>query len=127
MVRILISFLLFLFTGCSCLVPTTPQNSSIETPIEPFKDVQLSDIKIEHRPLNPRLPVDIKMVGYSWTVLVEITVDIFGNVISSKSIEGSPLLFKISEELLFKWKFVPHLVNNKPIPFRVKVPVIWVR
>src|SRR5262249_38302702 len=56
-----------------------------------------------------------KAARVSGAVVVEVTLDEEGNVISAKALSGHPLLKDSAVAAAMKWRFAPTLLSGKPI------------
>jgi protein TonB len=62
---------------------------------------------------QPTYPAAARAVKASGTVVVQVTVDENGNVISAKAISGHPLLQSSAAAAALKARFTPTLVGGK--------------
>jgi len=67
--------------------------------------------------VNPVYPADARARGLVGTVRVNILVDERGEIIEVRSVEGPVLLQSAAKDAAIKWKFQPHLVDGKAVPF----------
>jgi TonB family protein len=63
----------------------------------------------------PEYPEEAKQARISGSVVVEVTIDEEGNVISTRTISGHPLFRKPAEEAARQWKFRPTLLSGQPV------------
>jgi TonB family protein len=67
------------------------------------------------RPLYPDVARSAQVSG---EVIVEITVDECGNVVSAKAVYGHPLLQMSAVQAAYKWRFSPTLLSGQPVKVR---------
>jgi TonB family protein len=89
----------------------------VESPAEPIGGL----IAIQKKVIYPELA---KRAGIEGIVYVEATVDVNGNVSSTKVIKGAhPALDKEAAEAVAKTKFAPARSRGKAVPISVTVPI----
>ena len=67
------------------------------------------------RRVEPSYPPLAKTARVSGAVVVEVTVDEAGNVISARAISGHPLLKPAAEAAARGWKFTPTQLSGVPV------------
>lgn len=67
------------------------------------------------RRVEPIYPEEAKKKGISGSVVVKVTVDEEGNVISANALKGHKLLRKAAIEAAKGWKFSPTSLSGKPV------------
>ncbi len=67
------------------------------------------------RRIEPRYPVAARAAHISGAVVVEVTVDVEGDVISARAVSGHPLLRGAALDAAWDWKFMPIVVQGRPI------------
>jgi len=65
--------------------------------------------------VEPEYPAQAKAANISGTVVVEITVDETGNVISVRPISGHPLLKDAAADAARQWRFSPTTLSGEPV------------
>lgn len=64
-------------------------------------------------PVYPRVAMEAHVQG---KVIIDAATDINGNVVETAVVSGNPLLTEAAVEAVKQWKYMPYLVNKKPIP-----------
>ena len=94
------------------LKPTTPGTPGIFVPA------------IVKQKVQPNFPPEARSSAISGRVLVIVSIDSQGSVISAKAVEGPHVFRRVSEEAARKWKFKPatrdgrNVVSEQTIEFR---------
>lgn len=65
--------------------------------------------------VDPEYPSLAKAANVSGTVLVEITIDETGNVISARAVSGHPLLKAAAVDAARQWQFSPTTLSGEPV------------
>ena len=68
-------------------------------------------------------PAAAKAAHAEGDVLIDALIDSTGKVVSTKVINGSPLLQQAAVDSLRFWKYEPARLNGEPIPIHIKVNV----
>ena len=67
------------------------------------------------RRVEPEYPAQAKADKISGTVVVEITIDEAGNVMSARAISGHPLLKDAAIDAARQWQFSTTTISGKPV------------
>jgi protein TonB len=67
------------------------------------------------RRVNPEYPAEAKAAQISGAVVVEVTVDESGNVISARAISGHPLLKDAAVVAARQWQFAPTMLSGETV------------
>jgi TonB family protein len=65
------------------------------------------------KPVYPPIAMESKVQG---VVVIEITIDTAGNVMTAKILRGQPLLDQAALDAVQQWQFQPTLLNGTPVP-----------
>jgi protein TonB len=65
--------------------------------------------------VDPPYPALAKAARVTGTVVVQVTVDEAGNVISSSALSGHPLLRDAAVQAARGWKFSPTMISGQPV------------
>ena len=98
-------------------VPATARAAQQDRP-EPPKIIRKSGGVLQTaatRRVEPAYPPLAKTARVSGSVVVEVTVDEEGNVISSRAISGHPLLKDAAVNAARGWKFTPTQLSGVPV------------
>ncbi|MBI4911275.1 MAG: energy transducer TonB [Acidobacteria bacterium] len=117
------SFLLLL----NCSRPTLESRTSkvIDAATDEVLEVELSDVRFKYQPAPDPYPEEAKAAGVSGAVIVLVTVDAEGKVLSSSAIDGPKLLFNVAEKWWSKYIFHPYIKNGVPHKFRFKTVTVF--
>jgi TonB family protein len=75
---------------------------------------------------TPPLPAAAKRAGITGPVVLEITVDQSGNVVTvDRVLHGDPLLNRSAEDAARQWKYRPVLVGGRPVSVVMSVAVAF--
>ncbi|WP_296320111.1 energy transducer TonB [Reyranella sp.] len=79
-------------------------------------------------PPRPVYPAGSRQAGHEGSTLIDVTVDVNGlpSIIVVEKSSGHPALDEAAIEAVKVARFQPYLVNGKPQPVRVKVPIRFV-
>jgi TonB family protein len=64
---------------------------------------------------EPSYPIAAKQARISGSVVVEVTVDETGNVMSAQTLCGHDYFARVSEEAARHWRFTPTLLSGQPV------------
>jgi protein TonB len=85
---------------------------------EPKKNVTISggvlNGKAISRPTPPYPPI-ARAARASGTVVVQVTVDESGKVVSAHALSGNPLLQQAAVQTAYSWRFSPTLLSGQPV------------
>lgn len=85
---------------------------------EPKKNVTISggvlNGKAISRPTPPYPPI-ARAARASGTVVVQVTVDESGKVVSAHAVSGNPLLQQAAVQTAYSWRFSPTLLSGQPV------------
>ena len=84
-------------------------------------EMNFSQIKIKHQPAPPDYPADAKASHIQGTVVVIVTIDAEGKVISAVADSGPEQLQSCAVEYAKAWEFKPAKVKGKPVTARFKL------
>src|SRR5215831_4432862 len=101
------------FSGAAALPSQQPQQAS-----EPPKVVRKSGAVLQAsatRRVEPVYPPLAKAAHVTGAVVVEMTIDESGKVISANAVSGHPLLKDAAVEAALQWKFSPTVLSGVPI------------
>lgn len=73
----------------------------------PYAEAQNPDLPAIVSSVTPTIPPIAIAARASGSVVVELSLDAEGKVISAKSVEGHPLFRKSTEQAVLQWKFAP--------------------
>ena len=65
--------------------------------------------------MEPRYPVAARAAHISGSVVVEVTVDEEGDVLSARAVSGYPLLRGAALDAAWDWKFMPIVYQGRPV------------
>lgn len=65
--------------------------------------------------VRPNFPALARNLGLAGTVSVLVAIDVQGNVVSAKAMDGPSVLRSAAEDAARKWKFQPAMENGQPI------------
>ncbi len=85
---------------------------------EPYKTVRKSGEALEKdaiKRVEPRFPQHAGMIGGDGKVIVEVTVDEEGKVISAHALSGDHVLQKAATTAAREWRFMPAKLNGEPV------------
>lgn len=77
--------------------------------------------------VKPVYPASAARSGVGGMVTVEVELDIEGNVIKAKAIDGSPFLRQSSEDAALRSKFRPAMSGDTPVKGRARIVYNFVR
>lgn len=92
-------------------------SASNQTRVDPITTVIRGGVlngKAINKPA-PLYPPIARAAQSSGTVVVQVTVNECGNVVSAKAISGPPLLQQSAVEAAYKWSFSPTLLSGQPV------------
>ncbi len=99
-------------------IPPSPLPPQIEEESERTKMIRKSGSTLQGdaiRRIQPKYPPLAKAAGVGGQVVVEVTVDESGNVITARAISGHALLKGAAEQAAMGWKFRPTLLASGPV------------
>jgi TonB family protein len=102
------------FTIALCLTTAIAQDSrSAEVPQlrHPGHELESSAT----RRVQPKYPALAKAARVGGPVEVEVTIDETGNVMAARALSGHPLLRDAALAAARQWKFLPAMVNSRPV------------
>jgi TonB family protein len=73
------------------------------------------------RKVEPGYPPQAKAKRVEGNVIVEALVSSSGEILSIRSVSGSPALIEASSEAAKRWRFTPTTVNQAPVEAHVKI------
>jgi TonB family protein len=73
------------------------------------------------RMVKPIYPQSASRAGVGGQVIVDIEMDVEGNVIKARAISGSAFLKQTSEEAALKSKFKPAMVGEKAVKGKARI------
>lgn len=76
--------------------------------------------------VEPKYPELAKRARIQGIVLLQVTVDEFGNVAEVKVIRGHPLLNDGAVGAVSQWKYSPTLLNGEPVQVIATVTVNFI-
>jgi protein TonB len=77
--------------------------------------------KIQH--VSPVYPPEAMNAGVAGMVILEVLIDVDGNVASAKVLRSVPLLDAAAMDAVKQWRFTPTLLNGAPVPVLMTVTV----
>jgi TonB family protein len=75
------------------------------------------------RDVKPVYPADAFAAGVQGVVIIETTIDTFGNVLNARVLRGQPMLDQAALDAVQQWQFTPTLLNNVAVPVIMTVTV----
>jgi protein TonB len=100
------------------VVPTDDEPPPPKPTPEPKKNVTISggvlNGKAISRPTPPYPPI-ARAARASGTVVVQVTVDESGKVVSAHALSGNPLLQQAAVQTAYSWRFSPTLLSGQPV------------
>ena len=69
-----------------------------------------------------RVPPEAVRKHISSEVVVEVVLDVQGNIKECKSVEGDPILSAAALEAMRKWRFLPTTLDGDPVEVVLKIP-----
>ncbi len=111
----------FLFAFAGLLAAQAPID--VPQPAPPSSNKKLIKVKVSEAVANafvirrvpPKYPDEARQARIQGTVVVEVVVDIDGNVKDVRLISGHPLLAPAAIDAVRQWKFKPYLLNREPV------------
>ena len=97
--------------------PPPPPSAPKPTP-EPKKNVTVSGGVLTGKAISkppPAYPAIAKAARAQGTVVVQITVDESGRVVSASAISGNPLLQNAAVQAVRNWRFSPTMLTGQPV------------
>lgn len=70
-------------------------------------------------------PLDALKNRVEGSVLMEVVVGCQGEVSSTRVVKGVPMLTEAALDAVKQWRYVPTLLNGKPVPVRMHVTVTF--
>lgn len=78
-------------------------------------------VKLRH--VDPGYPALARQAGMQGTVTIECVIDIAGNVVQARVVNGPPLLTAAALDAVRQWKYRPTLLNGEPVSIIMSVSV----
>jgi len=102
--------------------PPTPPKSDPPPPQKPVKisGSQMPKQKVRVSPTYPTIAQSARVEGI---VIIEATIDTFGNVINANILRGQALLNEAALTAVRQWKYEPYRLNGEAIPVTMTVTV----
>jgi protein TonB len=71
----------------------------------------------------PDYPALAKSARIQGDVQIDATIDMEGNVIDVRVVNGHPLLYNAALNAVRQWKYEPTYLNDEPVPIEMNVTV----
>lgn len=78
---------------------------------------------VKTRDVKPIYPEDAQLAGVQGVVIIEATIDQYGNIAIARVLRGQPLLDQAALDAVRQWQFTPTVLNNVPVPVIMTVTV----
>ena len=75
--------------------------------------------------VEPEYPDAARRAHIQGTVMVDTVVGSDGKVLEANAVNGSPQLMDAATAAVRQWRYKPHVVDGKKVPFRTQVPVTF--
>src|SRR5687768_7070890 len=75
--------------------------------------------------VHPEFPAEARQSGTESAVVIEIIVDCVGNVGSAHVLHGVPALNDAALTAVKQWRYVPTLLNGRPMPVIMAVSIVF--
>ena len=75
--------------------------------------------------VEPDYPDAARRAHIQGTVTVDTVVGADGKVLEANAVNGSPQLTDAATAAVRQWRYKPHVVDGKKVPFRTQVPVTF--
>ena len=80
--------------------------------------------RLKYRPA-PRYPAEARDQGITGTVRLEVVIGTDGSVDELKVIAGHPILAEAAVEAVRQWRYVPTLLNGRPVEVASTIDVVF--
>ena len=104
--------------GTEPMTDAPPEAKVPDAPTEPGKKNPVSGGVLNGKAISlakPDYPADAKAAKAAGTVVVQVTIDEYGNVVSAKAVSGHPLLQTPSVNAALQAKFAPTFLMGEPV------------
>jgi TonB family protein len=71
--------------------------------------------------INPPYPEEARAKQVQGDVMLDVDIDIQGQVVSAKVLKGNPLLREAALQAVKQWRYRPYMLNDEPVPVRFSV------
>jgi protein TonB len=72
---------------------------------------------------QPKYPKEARERGIQGDVVLQATIDINGNLINLKAVQGDPILAAASLDAVKKWKYRPYVLNGEPVEVETTIKI----
>ena len=98
-------------------------------PVKPAGPIRLRtgiDTPLKTHDVAPVYPVLARTAGAQGVVIIEATIDVDGNVVSTRVLRSIPLLDAAALDAVRQWTYTPARLNGEPVAVLVTVTVNFV-
>jgi periplasmic protein TonB len=108
------------FGGTGTSAPIPPPQAAVKRIVRVGSSLKAPRRIFSVQPEYPPLARDAHVSG---TVVVDAVIDEHGKVVQARTLSGHPLLIQAALQAVLQWKYVPTLLNGKPVAVEMEVTV----